>query len=153
MDCGLFQGDEAGDDGARADQLQIGFDIAPIQALIITHVHIDHVGRLPHLLAAGYQAKGPPGRDIQRYGPRGGYVMLDGERYDIRAQIHTIGGYSAHADQRGLIEFATGIPTAPAEIRLVHGDEGAKTALAGKLRDMLKRTEVVVPAPYRAAAD
>ncbi|MBK1707388.1 MBL fold metallo-hydrolase RNA specificity domain-containing protein [Halochromatium glycolicum] len=141
----LLQSDEAGDDGARADQLQIGFDITPIQALIITHVHIDHVGRLPHLLAAGYQAKGTPGRDIQRYGPRGGYVMLDGERYDIHAQIHTIGGYSAHADQRDLTEFATGIPTPPAEIRLVHGDEGAETVLAGKLREVVKGAEVVVP--------
>ncbi|MEA3642478.1 MAG: hypothetical protein VBE63_21405, partial [Lamprobacter sp.] len=28
IDCGLFQGDEAGDDGARANQLQIGFDVA-----------------------------------------------------------------------------------------------------------------------------
>lgn len=71
--------------------------------------------------------------------------MLDGERYDIRAQIHSIGGYSAHADQRGLIEFVTNIPTAPAEVRLVHGDEGAKEVLAGKLRAVLKKAEVVVP--------
>ena len=97
------------------------------------------------VLFVGYQARGTPGRDIQRYGPRGGYVILDGERYDIRAQIHTIGGYSAHADQRDLIEFVSGIPTPPAEIRLVHGDEGAKTALAGKLREVLEGTEVVVP--------
>ncbi|MCF7980676.1 MAG: hypothetical protein K9K86_01755, partial [Pseudomonadales bacterium] len=91
------------------------------------------------------QARGTPGRDIQRYGPGGGYVILDGERYDIRAQIHSIGGYSAHADQRGLIEFVTRIPTTPAEVRLVHGDEGAKMALAGKLREVLAGIEVVVP--------
>ncbi|MCF7994756.1 MAG: MBL fold metallo-hydrolase [Chromatiaceae bacterium] len=97
------------------------------------------------VLFVGYQAKGTPGRDIQRFGPRGGYVMLDGERYDIRAQIHTIGGYSAHADQRGLIEFVTGIPRVPVEVRLVHGDEGAKTVLAGKLREVLEEAEVVVP--------
>ena len=97
------------------------------------------------VLFVGYQARGTPGRDIQRYGPRGGYVMLDSERYDIRAQIHTIGGYSAHADQRDLIQFATGIPTAPAEIRLVHGDEDAKAVLAGKLGEVLTGTDVVVP--------
>ncbi|KZZ41220.1 MBL fold hydrolase, partial [Oleiphilus sp. HI0118] len=55
------------------------------------------------VLFVGYQAAGTPGRDIQNYGPRGGYVMLDGERYSIAAQVHTIGGYSAHADQKDLI--------------------------------------------------
>jgi metallo-beta-lactamase family protein len=97
------------------------------------------------VLFVGYQAKGTPGRDIQRYGPRGGYVMLDGERYDIRAQIHSIGGYSAHADQQDLINFVTGIPRAPAQVRLVHGDEAAKAALAAKLREVLTGSEVVVP--------
>jgi metallo-beta-lactamase family protein len=46
----------------------------------------------------GYRAVGTPGLAIQRYGPRGGYVELDGRRYDIRARIHTLGSYSAHAD-------------------------------------------------------
>src|SRR5690606_39703888 len=40
------------------------------------------------VLFVGYQAEGTPGRQIQRFGPRGGYVELDGERYDIRAQVH-----------------------------------------------------------------
>jgi metallo-beta-lactamase family protein len=57
------------------------------------------------VLFVGYQAAGTPGRDIQCYGPRGGYVELDGRRYDIRARIHTIGGYSAHADQQDLLDF------------------------------------------------
>ncbi|WP_338034925.1 MULTISPECIES: MBL fold metallo-hydrolase RNA specificity domain-containing protein [Chromatiaceae] len=39
--------------------------------------------------------------------------MLDGECYAIRAQIHSIGGYSAHADQWDFIEFVTGIPRVP----------------------------------------
>ena len=51
------------------------------------------------VLFVGYQAEGTTGRQVQRFGPRGGYVELDGQRYAIRAQVHIIGGYSAHADQ------------------------------------------------------
>lgn len=50
------------------------------------------------VLFVGYQAKGTPGHTIQRFGPRNGYVAFDGQRYDIRAAVHSIGGYSAHAD-------------------------------------------------------
>ncbi|KAA6183298.1 MBL fold metallo-hydrolase [Thiohalocapsa marina] len=81
------------------------------------------------ILFVGYQAAGTPGRDIQRYGPRGGYVMLDGRRYDTRAQVHTLSGYSAHADQQDLLRFIGDIPRPPREVRLVHGDAGAKRAL------------------------
>lgn len=55
IDCGLFQGHEQGPGGAGAERPHIEFPVAPIVALILTHVHIDHVGRLPHLLAAGYR--------------------------------------------------------------------------------------------------
>ena len=65
------------------------------------------------ILFVGYQAQGTPGRDIQRYGPRGGYVELDGERFDIRAKVHTISGYSAHADQRGLVDFVRNMGRLP----------------------------------------
>ncbi|MEO5344279.1 MAG: MBL fold metallo-hydrolase, partial [Gammaproteobacteria bacterium SHHR-1] len=97
------------------------------------------------VLFVGYQAAGTPGRAIQQYGPRGGYVLLDDQRYEIRAQIHTIGGYSAHADQQDLINFASGMAQPPKEIRLVHGDAGAKSALAQRLRAALPETQVLIP--------
>ena len=92
----------------------------------------------------GYQARGTPGRAIQEYGPGGGYVDLDGERFDIRARVHTLSGYSAHADQQGLIDFAAGMETAPGEIRLVHGDPAASAVLADRLRQRLPATRVTV---------
>ncbi len=57
IDCGLFQGAEISPQGAGFKQLEIDFPVERIQALLVTHCHIDHVGRIPYLLAAGF--KGP----------------------------------------------------------------------------------------------
>ena len=86
-----------------------------------------------NVLFVGYQAAGTPGRYIQQYGPKGGWVELDGQRLDIKADITTLGGYSAHADQTGLIEFVTGMAHWPKRIKIVHGDDGAKRTLAREL--------------------
>ena len=55
VDCGLFQGAETSDRGASAANLAIDFDLSAVCALLVTHSHIDHVGRIPYLLAAGFQ--------------------------------------------------------------------------------------------------
>lgn len=55
VDCGLFQGKDAKREG-RGDQV-IDFPLDTVRALIVTHCHIDHCGRIPWLLAAGF--KGP----------------------------------------------------------------------------------------------
>jgi glyoxylase-like metal-dependent hydrolase (beta-lactamase superfamily II) len=47
IDCGLFQGAETSPEGATAETLAIDFPIGHIRALVATHVHIDHVGRIP----------------------------------------------------------------------------------------------------------
>ncbi len=77
----------------------------------------------------GYQARGTLGAAIQQYGPRGGYVNIDGQRIDIKAEVLTLSGYSAHADQQGLIRFIKGMRKRPKQVRIVHGDVDAKKAL------------------------
>jgi metallo-beta-lactamase family protein len=82
-----------------------------------------------NVVFVGYQAKGTPGAAIQKYGPVQGYVELDKDRFQIKAGITTVGGYSAHADQAALVNFATGMEQWPAELILVHGEPAAKKAL------------------------
>lgn len=77
----------------------------------------------------GYQARGTLGAAIQQYGPRGGYVNIAGQRVDIKAEVITLGGYSAHADQRGLVAFIKGMRRRPQQVRIVHGDTAAKQVL------------------------
>ncbi len=97
------------------------------------------------ILFVGYQAAGTPGRHIQEYGPGQGYVMLDGRRCNIAARIHTISGYSAHADQKNLIDFVRRMRHQPQKIYLVHGEEAAKSVLKQKLQAALPDLDVVVP--------
>ncbi len=86
------------------------------------------------ILFSGYQATGSTGRQIQKYGNKSkyqsGWVELDGKRYDIKAGVYSISGYSAHADQKDLINFVKRIRNKPSDIRIVHGDESAKSKLS-----------------------
>jgi len=77
----------------------------------------------------GYQAVGTPGRYIQETD----WVKLDGQRYEVRAAVHKLDSYSAHADQADLLKFVTGMQERPKAIRLVHGEEVAKAALTREL--------------------
>lgn len=90
------------------------------------------------VLFTGYQAAGTPGRAIQEYGPRGGWVELDGERITIRAHVETISGYSAHADQTDLLHFITRMRHWPTEVRLVHGEPRARESLKAVLLNAAK---------------
>ncbi len=97
------------------------------------------------ILFVGYQAQGTPGRIIQKYGPHHGYVELEGKRYSIQAGVHTLSGYSAHADQKSLLRFVRGMRKPPQEIRIVHGGRDAKLALKAKLEDQYPKTEIWIP--------
>ena len=83
----------------------------------------------------GYQAAGTPGRFIQEHAGGSGTVALNGKKSRIRAGVHTLSGYSAHADQQGLLDWVARMPAKPGRIHLVHGEPQARKALAAKLAE------------------
>jgi metallo-beta-lactamase family protein len=55
----------------------------------------------------------------------------------VAARIEEIPALSAHADQAELVEWFAKIPAPPERTFLVHGEDAARTALAGRIRDEL----------------
>jgi metallo-beta-lactamase family protein len=84
------------------------------------------------IVFVGYQAAGTLGRRIQE-STKGAVVRIDRQEIPVRARVHTITGYSAHADQSDLLRFVQGMERKPGEIRLVHGEEQARKTLQAKL--------------------
>ena len=83
-----------------------------------------------HIVFVGYQASGTLGRLLVDGVPT---VKLFDERIPVRAQRHTVGGLSAHADQAGLLEWYGAIANHP-PVWLVHGEDPARGTLAERLQ-------------------
>jgi len=54
IDCGLFQG---GRDARKMNRQKFPYQPSQIEAVLITHSHIDHIGRLPRLVKEGFRGK------------------------------------------------------------------------------------------------
>ncbi|WP_310600401.1 MBL fold metallo-hydrolase [Desulfobulbus sp.] len=77
----------------------------------------------------GYAAGGTLARQIIEGAET---VRVLHEEVEVNAEIHTIGGFSAHADQRELLKWHA-LTGTPERTFLVHGEEMAMQALAGQL--------------------
>jgi metallo-beta-lactamase family protein len=60
-------------------------------------------------------------------------VRIYGEEYEVKAEVATIGGLSAHAGQDFLVEYALHIKGSVKQLFLVHGEPGPAEALSEKL--------------------
>jgi len=82
------------------------------------------------VVIVGYQGQGTLGRrlvDGQKQ------VRIFGEMVEVRARIHTLGGFSAHAGQSQLVAWAKAVNPKPRKLILTHGEPTARDALAAKL--------------------
>ncbi len=95
-----------------------------------------------HVIFVGYQASGTLGRLLVN-GLK--HVKLFGQDIPVRAQIHTVGGLSAHADQQGLLDWYGASGNHPPVV-LVHGENPARAALAELLHTRFG-TEVTLSLP------
>ncbi len=84
-----------------------------------------------HIVFIGYQAEGTIGRRIVD-GARS--VRLFGEEIAVRAHIHTLGGFSAHADQKGLLEWLSHLKNPQLEVFINHGEEKISMELSQIIR-------------------
>jgi metallo-beta-lactamase family protein len=82
-----------------------------------------------HVVIVGFQARGTPGRALVD-GAR--TLRLFGEEVEVRARVHTLGGFSAHAGQSQLVEWARAIGGRP-RVHLVHGEPEKTAALRAAL--------------------
>jgi metallo-beta-lactamase family protein len=92
------------------------------------------------VIFVGYAASGTLARQIID-GAR--TVSIFGEEIPVRAHIHTIGGFSAHADRDELLAWHG--KAAPATTFLVHGEEETMRRFAKSLGT----TRVEMPAPHQ----
>ncbi|MGH9474410.1 MAG: MBL fold metallo-hydrolase [Terriglobales bacterium] len=96
----------------------------------ILHHLLHHLGDARNAVVfVGYAAQGTPARLIID-GAKS--VSILGEPVTVRAAVHTIGGFSAHAGHDELVAWAAGGGKA-CQIYLVHGEPPAAQALAAAL--------------------
>ena len=106
--------------------------------------HLKH--HLPNarttVLIIGFQAAGTLGRRLVDRAP---VVRIFGEDIPVRAQIATLGGFSAHADQSALLDWLGHLQAPPEQLYLVHGEEGVAAALGAEIERRL-RWQSIIPA-------
>ena len=123
-------------------------------AIIISASGMCDAGRVKHhlrwnlprsscaVVITGFQAEGTLGRRLVD-GARN--VRIFNDDVPVRAQLHTIGGLSAHADRDGLLAWLRGFAHAPARTFVVHGERDTAAGFRDEIKKQLGWTGVESP--------
>ena len=106
IDCGMFQGARKAENHNRLPKKGA---FSKLDAVILTHAHLDHTGRLPLLTRADYS------------GP-----------------IYTFGSLSGHAGQSDLVRWIGSIAPSKPQVFLTHGEARGRDPLKKLIKDRYK---------------
>lgn len=93
------------------------------------------------ILFIGYQANHTLGRRILDGSDT---VKIFGEEVPVRCKVVNISGYSAHADQKGLLEWVYPMRKGLKKVFIVHAEKDSAETLRSKIQDEIG-VETVVP--------
>ena len=108
-------------------------------AIIIAASGMCNAGRIKHhlkhhlwrpgaqIVIIGFQAKGTLGRNIVDGAKK---VRIFQEDVAVRAKVHTIGGFSAHADQKELLTWIGHFKNPRLKVFVIHGEESTSLVFA-----------------------
>lgn len=85
-----------------------------------------------NIIFVGFQAQGTLGR---RLVDGASQVRIYGEDIAVNAKIHTLGGFSAHADRDGLLNWLRTNNNPRAKVFIVHGEEESSSQFAQSVID------------------
>jgi metallo-beta-lactamase family protein len=115
-------------------------------AIIISASGMATGGRIMHHLAnrlnradttvlfTGYQAEATLGRELME-GAKS--ALIFGQKIPVAAKILTLTNFSAHSDQREIMDWLKQLPKPPKRIFLTHGEDGPRTVLKGVIEKEL----------------
>ena len=91
------------------------------------------------VLMVGYQGRGSLGR---RLIDGEELVRIHGESIAVRATIHTLGGFSAHAGQHDLLDWFGAIAPSRPRVVITHGEDKQREGLAKQVQRRFKLPSV-----------
>jgi metallo-beta-lactamase family protein len=101
---------------------------------IIHHLRNNLENPKNHVVIVGYQVEGTLGRELVENSPT---VKIFGDEVEVNAKIHTLGGFSAHSDQRDLRYWLRSFGHSPKKVFMVHGDKEIAIGFASNIRTEL----------------
>jgi len=102
---------------------------------IIHHLENNIENSKTNIIIVGYQVKGTLGRRLVDGEP---FVYIRGKRYDVRAKVHTLGGFSAHGDRDDLMYWLRSFGHTPRKIFMVHGEKATSDNFAMYVKNELQ---------------